>query len=200
LSRNGSSGAGIGVGAGHLRSGGLASGAAGRGVGSRAGTATLEEDESTDVDIDAPPEYQEDEGVGDESPFAGLGYAYHEPWNFANVPINSRDHAMDDGDDMASDHVAMGSNGGDDLEDRMLQDFGDDQVHPGTPMSDDEVPDLLPEDRNMITSALDFIPPMNVITPMNMDRMDWDDNNEVEVKEVLLDDAEDPVPSHAKTD
>ncbi|KAF2803650.1 UCH-domain-containing protein [Mytilinidion resinicola] len=191
LSRNGSSSAGIGAGAGLLlRGGGLAS-AAGKEAGNHRGTEIQEEDENTDVDLDEPLPGYNDSGYEDEdNTLVGLGGYSTELWNFAGVPI--QDHGMGDDDDMAS-NAAMGSNESDDLGGRMLQDFGDDMnQHPGTPQSEnDEVPDLLPEDREMIRGLPIPIPTLNV------QGTDYEDDK---VADVVLDDVSPNSTSHAKSD
>ncbi|KAF2497990.1 UCH-domain-containing protein [Lophium mytilinum] len=192
LSRNGSSSAGTGAGAGPLlRGGGSASGAAGRAAGNHRGIEIQEEDDNTDVDLDEPLPGYNDSGYEDENDtLVGLGGYNTEMWNFAGVP--AQDHGMGDDDDMAS-NAAMGSNEGDDLDERMLQDFGDDMhQHPGTPQSDDdEVPELLPEQRDMITSLGIPIPTVTV------QGTDYEDEK---VADVVLDDVS-PIPaSHTKSD
>jgi len=193
LSRNGSSSAGIGVGAGHLRGGGSGSGAAGRGAaaGSHHGIENQEEDENTDVDVDTQPPAYDDEGFAEEMPFALGGFSsYQIPWSFNSLEHQHHDHMMRD-DDMASD-AAMDD--GDNLETRILEDFGDDgdNAHPGTPMSDDEPPALEPEDSSLITSM--EIPPIAV-----HERMEWAGDDDDAVQDVVLD-AEDAASAHAKTD
>lgn len=169
-SRNGSSSA-FGVGAGALRGGGSAS------VGNlqlKGAAAETAEDDDSEMLMgqDEPPSY-DDEGYGggvddDDANFQGINnhvdvagmYAplYEQSgmgpyygndtgpaWSFANV--GSRNMDDDTFDDAASDAPNMGSTGGDDLDSRMLEDFGDEMGHginPGmsTPL-EEEVPTLL---------------------------------------------------------
>lgn len=123
-SRNGSSSAGAAAaGVGALRGGGSALSTAAKRPGSAAAVATLDDEDDT------LPSYQ-DEGYGgdeDES-FNGVdSYAQLNQWD--DQPVWSFDgikHSNLDDDDVASDAVNMGSDGGDELDHRMLEDFGDD--------------------------------------------------------------------------
>lgn len=180
-SRIGSSSASAGVAAGPLLGVGLISEEAGAGMRARraaapghlAGIGSPEDEETTDVEQEAfelepgPPPYH-DEGYEDDG-FSGMpegmigpvnynnynnNYNYGAPgWDFTNIPRGSaRGDADEDYDafatDAASDQPAMG----DDPEDRLMQDFGDDVLNPGqnsramTPMSEEEMPELIGND------------------------------------------------------
>jgi ubiquitin carboxyl-terminal hydrolase 4/11/15 len=94
------------------------------------------------------PEYT-DEGYADEEDFQGIGETtdisnlynplyQNTSWDFGGVPRNTE--AVDDDEvydeDAASDMPNLGSNGAGDLDNRMLEDFGDELtqgMHPGTP-------------------------------------------------------------------
>ncbi|UPX21192.1 Ubiquitinyl hydrolase 1 [Ascochyta rabiei] len=131
-SRNGSSRAGAaGAGVGALHEGGSALLAAVTPRGSGAGVETLEDN--------SPPSY-DDETFYEENNFNGLdtdagsmmygplapSYLNDEPaWSFDH--IGSPNHA-NDSDDVASDAPNPGSNNGEFLEQRMLEDFGDDEM------------------------------------------------------------------------
>lgn len=146
LSRNGSSSAGaIAAGVGALRGAGSALSVAGSRLknGVAAAESNLSDDE-IDVDVDADadmetlPSYSHDEGYEDNEDASGeySGYphanAYDNPiWSFNN--LNDRD----DGSDVASDVPALGSMGGEDLNSRMLEDFGEElgtRAGVGTPI------------------------------------------------------------------
>ncbi|OCK78430.1 UCH-domain-containing protein [Lepidopterella palustris CBS 459.81] len=171
LSRNGSSSASAAAAAGPLRGGGSDSGAgAARGARSARGASAMEDqdEETTDVETEAyeleaqnPPPYDEGYG-GDDDAFGGgsaygphvMGHYANPVWNFsavgaANLVRDEEDEVGYDGDgDAASNAPALGD---DDLNDRIMQDFGDDYVGPhqvsraGSAASNEEVPDLLEE-------------------------------------------------------
>lgn len=101
--------------------------------------------ESPSDDETLPPAYNEvDEGYHDANEYGpnysyGPSVMYNDPaWGFNN--LNNRDL-----DDAASDAPNLGSDGGADLENRMVEDFGDELIgtHPGvsTP-ADDEVAEI----------------------------------------------------------
>ncbi|XPS80390.1 Ubiquitinyl hydrolase 1 [Ascochyta lentis] len=139
-SRNGSSRTGAPrAGAEALHGGGSALSAAATPRESGAGVETLEGN--------SPPLY-DDETFYEENNFSSIdtdagsmmygplapSYLNDEPaWSFDN--LGSPNHA-NDSDDVASDAPNLGSDNGEYLEQRMLEDFGDDEIHPGasTPM------------------------------------------------------------------
>jgi ubiquitin carboxyl-terminal hydrolase 4/11/15 len=149
-SRNGSSSALHVVGAGALQGGGSDE-AAGSLVRSGVGAGMVD---------DELPEYNEDEGYGGGYDDGGLGsYGNYEPvWNFANVGRRGSDAGSDEDvfDDAASNAPNMGSRTGDDLDNRMLEDFGDDVIGqdgtlPGmsTPLEEEPVVDVRLDDEGM---------------------------------------------------
>lgn len=130
LSRNGSSSAGaIVAGVGALRGAGSALSV----VGSRlkngvaaVGTNLSDEETDADAEMETLPSYTHDEGYEDNEDASGdygaytHANSYDNPlWSFNS--LNDRDN----GSDVASDMPALGSMGGEDLNSRMLEDFGD---------------------------------------------------------------------------
>lgn len=126
LSRNGLSRAGAaGAGAGVLGAGGSAL----SGVGTHHKSAA----EAGNLSDDDPPAFDDDEGYGDydDGGFDGINassgmtdlYAPVPEWSFDNL---KSPHRVGDDSDIASDAPNMGSGGGDDLESRLMEDFGDD--------------------------------------------------------------------------
>lgn len=138
-SRNGSSRAGAaGAGAGALRGDGSALSAAATPQGSQARNgAGLETLEGI-----SPPDYYDDETLGDDENFSGVdteggnmggpyapAYLDQPQWSF-NAIGSSRGN---DSDDASSNAPALGSDSGDYLAERMLEDFGDEgAAYPGT--------------------------------------------------------------------
>lgn len=136
-SRNGSSRVGaVGAGAGVLRGDGSALSAAAIPQGSLArkgaGPETLEGV--------SPPDYYDDETLGDDENFSGVdtegnmggpyapAYLDQPQWSF-NAIGSARGN---DSDDASSNAPALGSDSGDYLQERMLEDFGDDTTtYPG---------------------------------------------------------------------
>ncbi|KAF2846418.1 cysteine proteinase [Plenodomus tracheiphilus IPT5] len=143
-SRNGSSSAGaIAAGVGALRGAGSALSV----VGSRlkngvaaAGTSLSDDETDADADMDTLPPYNHDEGYDDNEDAQGeytTGYthanSYDQPmWSFNSL------RNRDDGSDVASDMPALlGSSGGEELESRLMEDFGDEmgvRAGVGTPI------------------------------------------------------------------
>lgn len=153
-SRNGSSSALRVVGAGALRGGGSDE-AAGSLVRNGVGAATTGDDEI--------PDYNEDDegyGAGDDDgtyPFHSL---HDDPvWSFTNnVGRRASDAGSDDDvfDDTASNAPNMGSTAGEGLNDRILEDFGDDVIGqdgmvPGmsTPLEEEPVVDVRLDDESI---------------------------------------------------
>lgn len=142
-SRNGSSSALHVVGAGALRDG--LDEAAGSLVPS--GAAAGDEEELPAYD-------DEGYGAGEDEGFGGYG-SYEPVWNFANVGRRGSDMASEDEvfDDAASNAPNMGSMVGEDLGNRILEDFGDDVIGqdgmvPGmsTPLEEEPVVDVRLDD------------------------------------------------------
>ncbi|KAI8942031.1 hypothetical protein NX059_000137 [Plenodomus lindquistii] len=139
-SRNGSSSAGaIAAGVGALHGAGSALSAAGSRLknGVAAAANSLSGDEG-DADVENLPSYPHDEGYDDnEDTSMSYGsytnpYAEEPVWSFSG--LNDRD----DGSDVASDMPALGSVGADELDSRMLEDFGDElgsRAGVGTPIA-----------------------------------------------------------------
>ncbi len=164
FSRNGSSGALAGAGAALLP----------RGVGSAGASPAKnasENDidlEAADADADARPMHSFLEDSSDEgldmthgaSPFTNvkslgplrLGFVESPEWDFSTV-ANEGGRLEDEGLDHASEVAAPGSNSGDDLQERMITDFGEEDsgLHrrEGSPMTGspiEDLPDLIEED------------------------------------------------------
>jgi ubiquitin carboxyl-terminal hydrolase 4/11/15 len=127
LSRAGAAGAGVGV----LGAGGSAL----SGVGTHHRNAA----EAESLTDDDPPAFDDDEGYGDyDENFDDINtgggvtdmYAprsrYDDPpaWSFDNLKSSNR--IGDDSDDVASDAPNLGSDGRENLESRLMEDFGDD--------------------------------------------------------------------------
>ncbi|KAF2732115.1 UCH-domain-containing protein [Polyplosphaeria fusca] len=155
-SRNGSSSGGAAA-AGALRGAGSALAANRAQNGAAAGTADADEDE---IDDTLPPAYDEGYG-GDEddtintvdihtlyAPLFQQARNLPSPqWNFSSIDQTQEED--DVYDETASNAPNMGSRAGDDLDNRMLEDFGDEPMHPGmgTPQLEDEgIPDLLDDE------------------------------------------------------
>ncbi|KAF2205264.1 cysteine proteinase [Delitschia confertaspora ATCC 74209] len=158
-SRNGSSSAGTGAAVAPLRGGGSISELAeslaprGAGVGSPIeGDDMMDETTTMDsVDQDPPPPY--DEGYADdevEEMYQDTpAYSGENPvWDFSNIGAEGTKSDDDEvWDDAASNAVDMGSRGGDDLQSRMIEDFGDDlEMRPGMSTPQDEDMPMLVED------------------------------------------------------
>jgi ubiquitin carboxyl-terminal hydrolase 4/11/15 len=148
LSRNGSSSALHVVGAGALRGG--SDEAAGNLVPS--GVAAGDEEELPGYD-------DEGYGAGEDEGFGS--YESYEPvWNFSNVERRSSNIGSDDDDvfdDAASNAPNMGSMVGEDLGNRILEDFGDDVIGqdgmvPGmsTPLEEEPVVDVRLDDEGAV--------------------------------------------------
>jgi ubiquitin carboxyl-terminal hydrolase 4/11/15 len=147
-SRNGSSsaftaGTGVAVGAGALRGGGsqlLSARGSPLKNGAEAGALSDEDDEDDITALHDGANDSNDEGFVDaEDMYEPLnhygGYAEDTGpvWSFEGLSTSSH-HQMhhNDSDDVASDAPNMGSEGGEDLGNRLLEDFGDDLLgHPG---------------------------------------------------------------------
>lgn len=150
------------------------------GVGRAAAAAEYDDEDIppfADADDDEPPpaySFTNDEGYADHDDMAGTyGPIYSGAWN-ANTEApswsfgdlgadNGTTTTEDDGfEDAASDVAAGGSADGDAGEDRLMMDFGDElygrggQMHAGqtsradTPMSEEELPELVGEDGSVI--------------------------------------------------
>jgi ubiquitin carboxyl-terminal hydrolase 4/11/15 len=178
-SRNGSSSA-FGAGAGALQAGSLSAGNLLLN-GAAVGTA---DDDAEMLDQGPPPPYDADEGYAggdddDDANFRGVamnqggpGFFDEANWNFNNVPDNESDtiHSnVDIYDDANSDAP---NDGGEDLQSRMLEDFGDDMLgegyeglNPGlsTPFEDDVPP--LSDDGEVVDVVLDDEPVAPAMLP-----------------------------------
>ncbi|KAF2180805.1 cysteine proteinase [Zopfia rhizophila CBS 207.26] len=157
-SRNGSSSA-CGAAAGALHGGGSASAGslAQRGAGVvTAGDDTMEEN---------PPAYDEgyvdeDEGYGEidvEGVYGPLYNNTNEPvWSFAGLAANKNEDVFDE--DAASDAPNLGSRGEEELQERLVKDFGDDLgLKPGmsTPLEeDDDMPTLVGDDAQVTVESV----------------------------------------------
>jgi ubiquitin carboxyl-terminal hydrolase 4/11/15 len=132
-SRNGSSSAGAVVaGVGALRGGGYQR--------STAGNTAKNGAEAGETLSEGLPAYEEDEG------YVGGDYNTTNPWEQEDQPVWSFSNLnhTNDSDDAASDAPALGSAAGD-LGNRMLEDFGDDEVmgHGGSsPTNEEEVAEI----------------------------------------------------------
>ncbi|KAL5113196.1 hypothetical protein ACEQ8H_008934 [Pleosporales sp. CAS-2024a] len=141
LSR-GSSSAGIGVAAGVQAQRG--SGFSGRGSLLKNGVGAANQSDDDD-DLPAPMVDGTDEGFeeGDtySAHFGGYAVEHGPVWSFEGISNSANRHNYSD--DVASDAPDLGSGGGDDLERRMIEDFGDD-IHAGegTPVDDGEVHEI----------------------------------------------------------
>lgn len=141
-SRNGSSSAGIGVAAGALAQRGH--GFSGRGslLKSGAGVANLSDDEDMPpmVDGSADEGFVDADDGDDYTTFGGFQGSSNDPmWSFEALGASS--NRMHGSSDVASDAPNLGSEGGDDLGSRMLEDFGDD-VHDAEDTLVDHVDDV----------------------------------------------------------
>ncbi|KAF2126189.1 cysteine proteinase [Dothidotthia symphoricarpi CBS 119687] len=134
-SRNGSSSVGAAAaGAGALRGGGSALSIVANRPGSAAGVATLDDEDDT-----LPPYNDEGYGGDEDDSFSGVG-TYAQLNNWDDQPVWSFDGLKNSSlqeDDVASDMVNLGSGGADDLNNRMLEDFGD-EYHAGATTPTDE--------------------------------------------------------------
>lgn len=105
----------------------------------------LEDD--TIEDGEEPPAYTA--GLGTAGYGAAQAWDMQQPWDFGSVGRDPVARGSDDeAGDAASDTAANGSNAGDALSERMMEDFGDEiGLRPGnvSPAPSEEMPDLVGE-------------------------------------------------------
>jgi ubiquitin carboxyl-terminal hydrolase 4/11/15 len=138
-----------------------------------------------------PPPY--DEGYADDEDanfdlsnigdiYAPLHNQADPVWDFSNI---RKESATDDVfDDTASNAPELGSNGPDDLQSRMLEDFGDDLgTRPGmtTPEEDDDMPILVGDEAARVPIPADY-------------------EDDSPVAELVLDDDQEVEEDHVKID